>query len=121
MRRGRGWSNAVKRSANRHLLPREPLSPGVVCQLLSGGPEAGPSLVGHGGDPFGSQHPREGAKHAGEPPGRHDGHALGDDLAPGDLGAVDGHDRHHRHARVGQDPGGLVGFEVHRLQGGGQG
>jgi hypothetical protein len=43
-------------------------------------------LVGHGGDPFGPQHRREGAKHAGEPTGRHDGHALGDHLAPGDLG-----------------------------------
>ena len=32
------------------------------------------------------------------------------DLAPGDLGAVDSHDRHH-HAWVGQDLGGLVALE----------
>jgi len=86
MRRRRRWSNVVKRSTNRPLLPREPLSPGVMCRLSSGSPEADPSLVGHGGDPFGPQHRREGAKYAGEPPGRHDGHALGDHLAPGDLG-----------------------------------
>ena len=53
MRRRRRWSNAVKRSTNRPLLPREPLSPGVMCRLSSGSPEADPSLVGHGGDPFG--------------------------------------------------------------------
>jgi hypothetical protein len=47
-------------------------------------------------------------------PGRHHRHPVGDHLAPGDLGAVDGHDRYHGHARVGQDLGGLVGFEVRR-------
>jgi hypothetical protein len=48
------------------------------------------------------------------------GTPLSDDLAPGDLGAVDGHDRHHRHARVGQDYGGLVGLERDGLQGRGE-
>ena len=95
MRRRRRWSNAVRRSTNRPLLPRKLLSPGVMCRLSSGSPEADSSLVGQGGDPFGPQHPREGAKHAWQTPGRHDGHALGDHLAPGDLGPVDSHDRHH--------------------------
>jgi hypothetical protein len=76
--------------------------------------------VGQGGDPFGPQDHREGAKHAGEPPGRHDGYALGDDLAPGDLGAVDGHDRHHD-LGVGEDLGGSVGLKGHRPQDGGEG
>jgi hypothetical protein len=31
-----------------------------------------------------------------------------------DLGAVHGHDGHHRHPRAGQDLRGLVGFEVRR-------
>jgi hypothetical protein len=44
---------------------------------------------------------------------------VDDDLAPGDLGAVDGHERHH-HLGVGQDPGGSVGLEGHRAQGGGE-
>jgi hypothetical protein len=34
---------------------------------------------------------------------------------------VDGHDRHHRYAGVGQDSGGLVGLEARRAQCGGQG
>jgi hypothetical protein len=76
--------------------------------------EADPGLVGQSGDPLGPQHQREGTKHAGQAPGCHDRYPVGHHLAPGDLGAVDGHDRHHGHARVGQDPGGLVGFEVHR-------
>jgi hypothetical protein len=33
---------------------------------------------------------------------------------------MDGHDRHHRHARVGQDLGGLVRLVVNRAQGGGE-
>jgi hypothetical protein len=33
---------------------------------------------------------------------------------------VDGNDRHHGHSRAGQDPGGLIGLERHRLQGGGE-
>jgi hypothetical protein len=54
-------------------------------------------------------------------PGRHHRHTVCDDLAPGDLDAVDSHDRHHHHhARVGQDLGGLVGFERHRAQRGGE-
>jgi hypothetical protein len=77
---------------------------------LGGGVEANPGPVGQVGDPFGPQHPREGAKHAWQTPGRHDGHALGDHLAPGDLGTVDGHDRHHD-LGVGQDLGGSVGLE----------
>jgi hypothetical protein len=54
-------------------------------------------------------------------PGRHHRHPLHDNLAPGDLGAVDGHNRHHHHhhhAGVGQDLGGLVGLEAHRSQDG---
>jgi hypothetical protein len=46
---------------------------------------------------------------------------VADHLAPWHLGAVHGHDRHHGHARVGQDLGGLVGFEVRRPEGGGEG
>ena len=34
---------------------------------------------------------------------------------------MDGHDRHHRHARVGQDLGGLVGLELYGAQSGGEG
>ena len=33
---------------------------------------------------------------------------------------MDGHDRYHGDARVGQDHGGLVGLERHRLQGRGE-
>jgi hypothetical protein len=53
--------------------------------------------------------------------GRHHRHAVHDHLAPWHLGAVAGHDRHYRHTRVGQDLGGLVGLERHRLQGVGEG
>jgi len=42
-------------------------------------------------------------------------------LAPGDLGTMDDQNRYHGHAWVGQDPGGPVGFERHRAQGGGKG
>jgi hypothetical protein len=83
--------------------------------------EADPGLVGQVGDPLGPEHRRELAKHAWQTPGRHHRDTLPDDLAPGDLGTVHGHDRHHGHARVGQDHGGLVGLERHRLQGWGQG
>jgi hypothetical protein len=34
---------------------------------------------------------------------------------------VDSHNRHHDHVGVGQDQGGLVGLERHRLQSGGEG
>ena len=34
---------------------------------------------------------------------------------------MDGHNRQHGHAWVGQDLGGLVGLERHRAQGGGEG
>jgi len=44
------------------------------------------------------------------------GHPLHDHLAPWDLGAVDGHDRHHHNVGGGQDLGGLVGLERHRVQ-----
>jgi hypothetical protein len=83
--------------------------------------EADSGLVGHGGDPLGPQHRRELTQHAWQPPGRHDRHPVHHDLAPGDLGAMDSHDRHHRHARVGQDLGGLVGLEPHGAQGGSEG
>jgi hypothetical protein len=41
-------------------------------------------------------------------------------LPLGDLGAVDGHDRHH-HLRVGQNLGGAVSLEGHGAKGGGEG
>ena len=83
-----------------------------------GGAEAGFGLTGHGGDPFWPEHRRELAKHTWQVPGRHHRYALHDDLALGDPGAMDSHDRHHHQARVGQDPSGLVGLERHRPQGG---
>jgi hypothetical protein len=46
---------------------------------------------------------------------------IHDDLAPGDRDAVDGHDRQHGHAWIGQDLSGLIGLERHRLQGRGEG
>jgi hypothetical protein len=70
--------------------------------------EANPGPGGQAGDPFGPEHRREGAEHAWQAPGGHDRHPVDDDLAPRDLGAVDGHDRHH-HLGVGQDLGGSVG------------
>jgi len=82
----------------------------------SGGVEANPGLIGQGGDPFGPEHGRQLAKQAGQAPSRHDRHSVDDDLAPGDLGTVDGHDRRHGHPRVGQDLGGLVGLPRHRPQ-----
>jgi hypothetical protein len=48
-------------------------------------------------------------------------HTVHNDLAPGDLGAVDGHDWHHDHVGVGQDQGGLGGLERHGPHGGGEG
>ena len=49
-------------------------------------------------------------------------HTVHDDLAPGDLGAMNGHGRHHHHAAgVDQDLGGLVRLAVHRAQGGASG
>src|SRR5215218_11019039 len=74
----------------------------------SGSVEADAGLVGQAGDPLGSQHRRQGAKHAWQAPGRHHWHPVHGHLAPGDLGAVDGHDRDHDHVGVGQDLGGLV-------------
>jgi hypothetical protein len=44
------------------------------------------------------------------------GTPLGDHFAPGDLGAVDGHDRDHHHVGVDQDQGRLVRLVVHRTQ-----
>ena len=52
--------------------------------------EADPGLVGQSGDPLWTQHRRELAKHAWQAPSRHDRHTVHHDLAPGDLGAVDG-------------------------------
>ena len=89
--------------------------------MSSGSAEANSGLTGNRGDPFGPQYRRELAKHAWQTPGRHHRYAVHDDLAPGDLGAVDGHDRHHCHAWVGQDLGGLVSLERHRSQCGGEG
>jgi hypothetical protein len=59
-----------------------------------------------------------GAKQAWQAPGGHDRHAVGDHLAQGDLGAMDRHDRHHGHVRVGQDLSGLVRLPGRRPQGG---
>jgi hypothetical protein len=42
-------------------------------------------------------------------------------LPQGTWGAMDGHDRQHHHAWVGQHLGGLVGLDRHRTQGGGEG
>ena len=83
--------------------------------------EADPRLVGQSGDPLGPKHRWKATKHTWQPPGCHHRHPVPDHLAPGNLGAVDGHDRHHHHARVGQDPGGLVSLERHRPQGRGEG
>ena len=75
------------------------------ARLSSGTVEADSGLLGQVGDPFGPEHRRELAKHAWQAPGRHHRHPVGDHLGPGDLGAMDRHDRHHhRDARVGQDP-----------------
>jgi hypothetical protein len=87
---------------------------------LGGGAEANPGPVGQVGDPLGPQHHRESAQHAWQAPGWHDRYPVNDDLAPGDLEAVDDHDRHH-HLRVGQDLGGSVSLERHGPQGGGKG
>ena len=76
--------------------------------------KADAGLVGQSGDPLGRQHHRELAKHAWQTPGRHDRDTVHYHLAPWHLGTVDGHDRHHRHARVGQDLGGLVGLKRDR-------
>jgi hypothetical protein len=66
--------------------------------------EADPGLVGQGGNPPGRQHRWEGPEHAWQPPGRHHRHTVHDDLAPGDLGAMDSHNwHHHHHVGVGQD------------------
>jgi hypothetical protein len=45
--------------------------------------EADPGLGGQGGDPFGPQHRREGAKHAWQAPGRYHRDTLHDHLAQG--------------------------------------
>jgi len=102
MRRGRCWSNAVSVPRIAFVEPRERQSPWVVCRLSSGSAErirawlvrlatrSGPSTAGSwqaclAGTwllPLVGPH---------------------DDLAPGDPGAIDNHDRHHHHARVGQD------------------
>jgi hypothetical protein len=78
-----------------------------------GSVEADPGLVGEDGDPLGPQHRWELAQHAWQAPGRHHRHPV-DDPAPGDLSAVDGHDRHHGHPRVGQGLTALAGNETPR-------
>jgi hypothetical protein len=83
--------------------------------------KAEPGLIGQAGDPLGPQYRRELAQHAWQAPGRHHRHTIHDDLAPGDLGAMDRHHRHHHHVGVGQDLGGLVGLERHSAQCGGEG
>ena len=80
--------------------------------------ETDPRLVGQSGDPLGPQHLWKGTQHAWQTPGRHDRHTVHHDLAPGDLSAMDGHDRHHHHHHVwvSQDESGLVGLKVHYAQ-----
>ena len=65
--------------------------------------------------------PPGGHQHAGQAPGRQDPHAADHDLAAGDLGAVNRHDRQNHHPWIGQHLGGLVGLERHRSQWGGKG
>jgi hypothetical protein len=86
--------------------------------------EADPGLIGQGGHLLGPQHRRELAKHGRQTPGRHDRHALCNYVAPGDLGTVNGHDRHHHHHHhvgIGQDLGSLIRLGRHRMQCGGEG
>ena len=92
----------------------------VVTATSSCAVETDPGLVGQVGDALGPEHRRELAKHAWQPPGRHHRDTVHDHLAPGDLGAVDGHDRHHHHVGVGQNLDGLISFELHRLEYGGK-
>jgi hypothetical protein len=54
-----------------------------MCRLSSGSAEVKSGLVGQVGYPFGSQHRREGAKHAWQPQGRQNRHTVYDDLAQG--------------------------------------
>jgi hypothetical protein len=86
----------------------------------SGGVKADPGLVGQFSDPFGPKHRWKGTKHAWQAPGRYHWDTTRHDLAPGNLGTVDGHDRPDRQAWVGQDHGGLVSLERHHLQGRGE-
>ena len=83
--------------------------------------EAAPGLVGQVGDPLGPQHRRELAKHAWETLRRYHRHTIHEHLAPGHLGAVNGHDRPHHDVGVGQDLGGSVGLEVDGPHGRGEG
>ena len=89
----------------------------MTCWMSSGSAEADSGLVGQGGDPLGPQHRWKGAKHAWQAPGRHGRHPVHDHLAPGDLRAVDSHNRYDHHARVGQDLSGPIGLELYGAQG----
>jgi hypothetical protein len=71
------------------------------CRLASG-LEADPGLVGQPGNPLGRQHDRELTKHAGQAPGHHHPYPVHDNLAPGDLDAMDGNDGHHGHPASGR-------------------
>jgi hypothetical protein len=97
------------------------MAPYAGCRLSGGGVESDPGLVGQLGDPFGPQHGREGEEHAWQALGRHNRDSIHEDLTPGDLGAMNGHDRPHDHARIRQDLDGLVGLPGHRPHGGGKG
>jgi hypothetical protein len=86
---------------------------------LGGGVEASPGPVGQLGDPFGPEHRRELAKHAWQAPGGHDRHPSTTTLPQGTWApwtATNGITT----LGVGQDPGGSVGLEGHRAQGGGE-
>ena len=114
MRRGRCWSNAVSVPPIAFVEPREQQSPWVVCRLSSGSAErirawlvrlatrSGPSTAGSWQPCLAGTWPLPLVRPY-------------DDLAPGDPGAIDNHDRHHHHARVGRT-GGLVSPERHRAQ-----
>jgi hypothetical protein len=86
---------------------------------LGGGVETSPGPVGQLGDPFGPEHRRELAKHAWQAPGGHDRHPSTTTLPQGTWApwtATNGITT----LGVGQDPGGSVGLEGHRAQGGGE-
>ena len=105
----------VERSQAHHQPPyaaAEEASPERPMLVSGCGLETDPSLVGQVGDPLRLQHCREQAKHTWQTLRRHHRHTIQEHLAPGHLGAMNGHDRPHHDVGVGQDLGGSVGLEV---------
>jgi hypothetical protein len=110
-RDARPWSHSA---ADRHYCDRR--GPDSVRQPAgrrlsrSGPPQVTESGLGQAGpDPV--RRDNQGAldrlaRHAWQAHGRHDRHTVHDYLPPGDLGAMDGHDRYTGTPRVGQDLGG---------------